>query len=145
MKGDPDRQTGSAPYEGPGSIEMWVGEATRSPTRKKSREFALSIISLYQQMRDEREFVISKQLLRCGTSIGANVEEAIAAESRRDFLHKMAIASKEARETVYWLGLLDESHLVADLDVSSHLEQAQELVRLLTSIVKTTRESAGQP
>ncbi len=118
----------------------WVGvaEASENPIREKSYEFALSTIKLYKYLQEQREFVISKQLLRSGTSIGANVEEAIAAESRRDFIHKMALASKEARETVYWLRLLRDSDLVVELDVASELERARELVRMLTSIVKTT-------
>jgi four helix bundle protein len=73
-------------------------------------------------LQDKREFVLSKQLLRCGTSIGANVEEAVAGQSRRDFLSKMAIASKEARETRYWLCLLQQSSLVA-LDVTPELQK----------------------
>jgi four helix bundle protein len=88
------------------------------------------------------EFVVSKQLLRSGTSIGANVEEAVAASSRRDFLYRMSTASREARESVYWLRLLDESDLVSDFDVDGELESARELVRLLTAIVKTTKESS---
>lgn len=118
-----------------------VGETTSGPARKKSFDFALAIIRLYMELQDRREYVLSKQLLRSGTSIGANIEEAVAASSRRDFLHKMTIASKEARETVYWLQLLDESDLVSNLDVRSQNEQANELVRLLTAIVKTTKES----
>ena len=66
------------------------------PVREKSYQFALTIIELYKRLQEQPEYVISKQLLRSGTSIGANVEEAIAAESRRDFVHKMALASKEA-------------------------------------------------
>ena len=141
---DFDQEPNDGSYQDLGSDDLWVGEESSGPTRDKSRKFALSIISLYQEMVDAREYVISKQLLRSGTSIGANVEEAIAAESRRDFLHKMTIASKEARETVYWLGLLEESALVPGLEVGSHLEQANELVRLLTSIVKTTKQSISR-
>jgi four helix bundle protein len=74
--------------------------AKENPVQKKSFEFALLIIKLYQVMQSKREYVLSKQLLRSGTSIGANVEEAIAGQSRKDFLSKMAIASKEARETL---------------------------------------------
>ncbi|MFQ5613627.1 MAG: four helix bundle protein, partial [Anaerolineae bacterium] len=85
-------------------------------------------------------YVLSKQLLRSGTSIGANVEEAGAAQSRKDFLPKMSIASKEARETRYWLQLLQESGLV-DVDVGRELELVDELIRILTSIVKTTGEN----
>ena len=106
---------------------------------KKSFEFALVIISLYQQLQAEREYVISKQLLRSGTSIGANVEEAVAAQSRKDFLSKMSIASKEARETLYWLRLLQASSLT-NLNVNAQIQSANELVRILTSIVETTQE-----
>jgi four helix bundle protein len=117
----------------------WVGVADgpENPIREKSYQFALAVIKLYLRVQDQKEFVVSKQLLRAGTSIGANVEEAIAAESRRDFVHKMALASKEARETVYWLRLLTDSELVRNLDASRELDHARELVRMLTSIVKT--------
>jgi four helix bundle protein len=104
--------------------------------QEKSFSFALDIINLYTEIREQKEFVISKQLLRCGTSIGANVEEAIAGKTRRDFLSKMSIASKEARETRYWLRLLKKSKLV-DINYDEHLQKIEEIVRLLTSIVKT--------
>lgn len=84
---------------------------------------------------EQNEYIISKQLLRSGTSIGANVEEATAAQSRRDFISKMFIASKEAREIKYWLGLLKESNL-ASVDVSWHLKEVDEIIRILTSIVQ---------
>ena len=80
--------------------------------QKKSFDFALQIIDLYKVLRKEKEFVISKQLLRSAVSIGANIEEASAGQSRKDFLSKMTIASKEARETRYWLMLLQHSQLV---------------------------------
>jgi len=111
-----------------------------SPILSKSFAFALTIIKLYSQLQKRNESVLSKQLLRSGTSIGANVEEATAAQSKRDFLSKMSIASKEARETRYWLRLLNKSDLVS-LDVSLELQQVEELIRILTSIVKTTSES----
>jgi len=79
--------------------------------KDKSYQFALRIIFLYRQMQGENEYVLSKQLLRAGTSIGANVEEASAAQSRKDFAAKMAISSKEARETHYWLRLIRDSQL----------------------------------
>lgn len=110
---------------------------TESRVAQKSFEFALVIIRLYQKMLQNREFVLSKQLVRSGTSIGANVEEALAGQSRADFLSKMSIASKEARETRYWLRLLQASQLVP-LDVSAELEASEELIRMLTAIVKTT-------
>lgn len=86
----------------------------------------------------KKEYILSKQILRSATSIGANVNEASAAESKRDFLHKMAISSKEARETLYWLLLLQKSELI-DIELKSEIENCEELVRILTSIVKTTK------
>ncbi len=112
----------------------------KSLVQEKSFAFALEVIELYKQLGEQREFVLSKQLLRSGTSIGANVEEASAAQSRKDFLSKMSIASKEARETQYWLRLLQESKLTG-IDVSPVLHHANELVRILTAIVKSTATS----
>ncbi len=108
--------------------------------QRKAFAFALLSIRLYQQLKQQRAYVISQQLLPCGTSIGANVEEATAAQSRKDFLAKMSIASKEARETRYWLRLLQESNLVA-IDVSEEMSSVEEIIRILTSIVKTTSTS----
>lgn len=112
---------------------------TKSIVQQKSFDFALEIIQLYRQLQSQREYVLSKQLLRSGTSIGANVEEASAGQSRRDFRSKMAVASKEARETKYWLRLLQKSGLVA-VDVTHELNLVDELIRILTAIVKTTGE-----
>jgi len=107
--------------------------------KDKSFDLALKIIDLYKFLRyDKKEYVISKQLLRSGTSIGANIEEAQAAQSKKDFLSKMAIASKEARETQYWLKLLIRSGYIEQNDVISDCD---ELVRLLTSIVKTSAKN----
>ena len=105
--------------------------------QQKSYEFALIIIALYKQLLGSGEFVLSKQLLRSGTSIGANVEEALAGQSKRDFAAKMVIALKEARESKYWLRLLRDSDLT-NIDVSNEIERVEELIRILTSIVKTT-------
>src|ERR1700691_4896879 len=113
---------------------------SESIVRQKSFGFALEIISLYKQFSAEREYVLSKQLLRSGTSIGANIEEALAGQSRRDFLAKMAIASKEARETRYWLVLLQKSNLTKT-ELNQTIENNEELIRILTSIVKTTGET----
>lgn len=109
----------------------------RSIIRERSFAFALRVIDLYRELQEAREFTISKQLLRSGTSIGANVEEATAAQSRKDFLSKMAIASKEARETRYWLRLLQHSRLGAK-DMTQELDAVEEIIRILTAIVKTT-------
>ena len=102
----------------------------------KSFGFALLIIDLYKQMTEQKEFVLSKQVLRSGTSIGANVEEATAAFSKKDFAAKMSIASKEARETRYWLQLIKHGKLVA-IDVDSHLFEIEQIISILTAIVKT--------
>jgi len=107
--------------------------------KEKSYKFAIDAVKLYQQLRKEGEFVLSKQLLRSATSIGANVEEATAAQSRKDFAAKMAIASKEARETNYWLRLLKDSQICHRLDYSTYIENSSELIRILTAIVKTTK------
>ena len=106
----------------------------------KSFEFALQIIELYQQIVAEKEFILSKQLLRSGTSIGANIEEATAAISKKDFTAKMSIASKEARETRYWLRLLEKSKLV-NIDFTKHLEGVEQIINILTAIVKTSQNN----
>jgi len=116
----------------------------QSVIQQKSFQFSLKIIKLYTKLQEHREYVLSRQLLRSGTSIGANVAEATAGQSRRDFLAKMAIASKEARETKYWLQLLDQSDL-APVDVTDELKGVEELIRILTSIVKTTSEQPQLP
>ena len=105
--------------------------------KTKSFEFALHVMGLYKKLASQQEYVLSKQLLRSGTSIGANVQEALAGQSRKDFLHKMSIASKEARETLYWLELLQASGW-AKASLEDSLKLAHELVRILTAIVKTT-------
>ncbi|MBZ9777317.1 four helix bundle protein [Psychroflexus sp. CAK8W] len=106
--------------------------------KDKSFEFSLKIILLFKMMQDQKEFIISKQILRSGTSIGANIAESEAAQSRIDFVHKLSIASKEARETVYWLQLLDKSELV-NIEVNTHIKDCEEIIRLLTSIIKTIK------
>jgi len=88
----------------------------------KSFDFALSIIELYKLMTAQKEYVMSKQLLRSGTSIGANIQEATAAISRKDFVFKMSISSKEARETKYWLQLIDKSK-ITNIDINTHLNE----------------------
>ena len=109
--------------------------------KDKTYQFALDVIQLYVKLRDQKEFVLSKQLLRSGTSIGANVEEATAAQSKKDFLSKMSIASKEARETNYWLRLFRDSKLCPVIDFSEIINECEQLVKIITAIVKTTRNS----
>lgn len=88
----------------------------------------------------EKEFIISKQILRSGTSIGANIQEATAGFSKKDFVYKMSIASKEARETRYWLQLLNKSNLT-ETNVDIHLEEVNHLINILTKIVKTSQQN----
>ena len=103
-------------------------------------DFSLSIIDAYKFLKNKNEFVLSKQLLRAGTSIGANVEEAQAAQSKKDFTSKMAIASKESRETLYWLKLLNKANFLEDYTKkSSLLKESDELVRILNRIVKNAQ------
>ena len=108
------------------------------PVYVKSFGFSLKIISLYKKLADAKEYILSKQLLRCGTSIGANVNEASAAQSKNDFIAKMSIASKEARETLYWLRLLKEAR-IATLDYCEEIALADEMVKIITAIVKTAQ------
>jgi len=111
---------------------------TNNAVKDKAFDFALDMISLFKIHQEKKEFIISKQLLRSGTSIGANINEAMAGQSKRDFISKMSIASKESRESGYWLELLDKSQMV-QYDYSTHLEKNNELIRLLTAIVKTSQ------
>jgi four helix bundle protein len=112
---------------------------TQNIIKERSYSFALRIIKLCQWLKQNKHFEISQQLLRSGTSIGANVEEALAAHSRRDFVHKMAIASKEARETNYWLRLLTDAEIIVQSQSQPIIEESDALIKILTSIVKTTQ------
>ena len=115
--------------------------AKPNPIKDKSFAFALRIVKLTRDLRDDKhEYVLSKQLLRCGTSVGALVREAEHAESKADFIHKMAIALKEANETDYWIDLLHQSELIGDTSSDSIKPDIVELIKLLTSIIKTMRE-----
>lgn len=108
--------------------------------QKKSFDFALKIIQLYKQLiLQKKEFVLAKQILRCGTSIGANIEEAIGGQSRKDFFMKITIAYKEVRETHYWLRLLMQSGLISDLSGQQLLFDCDELLRIIGAIQKTTK------
>ena len=107
--------------------------------QSKSFQFSLQMIALYTVLTKNKEFVISKQLLKSSTSIGANVEEAIAAQSKKDFIAKMSIASKEARETKYWLRLLNESQFIFEFDYTKYLADIEEIINILTAIVKTSQ------
>jgi four helix bundle protein len=109
----------------------------KSIVKQKSYDFALQIMGLCTQLRNGRHYEVSSQLLRSGTSIGANVEEALAGQSRKDFFAKMSIASKEARETNYWLRLIKDTELFDKQQLQKLILESEELVKILTSIVKT--------
>lgn len=110
--------------------------------KNKSFEFAIRIVKLYQFLcYDKKEFVLSKQLLRSGTSIGAMVREAEHSESKADFIHKLAIAQKEINETIYWLELLNATDYLTQKEFDSINANAVEIIKLITSIIKTTKSN----
>jgi four helix bundle protein len=114
----------------------------KSVVREKSFAFALRIVKMSQYLQEQkREYVLSKQLLRSGTAIGALVREADQAESRADFIHKLAIALKEANESEYWIELLTQSGYIDEKSSISILADLTELLKLLTAIIKTTKAS----
>lgn len=105
--------------------------------KDKSFQFALKIVSLYKYLTTQKnEYVLSKQLLRSGTSVGANVEEALSSQSKKEFIAKLNISLKEARETSYWLRLLKESGYIQKGDL---IEKSEELSKILTSIIISTK------
>lgn len=109
---------------------------------EKSRRFALRIVNLYKFLTKEKtEYVLSKQILRCGTSIGANISEAIRGYSKSDFYNKLTIALKEANETDYWLDLLHQSDYIDDASYNSINADCQEIIKLLVSITKTQHDN----
>lgn len=111
--------------------------------REKSFKFALDIINLFKQLNQKNEFIISKQLMRSGTSIGANIEEGLQGQSKADFINKLSISLKEAFETRYWLELLKYSRLV-DINVDSYLVSVNDLISILTKIIKTTKNGCNR-
>jgi len=112
-----------------------------NPARDKSFEFALEIVKVCRQIQeDHKEYVLSKQLLRSGTSIGANVEEGIGSFSDKDFHYKFSISYKEARESHYWIRLLKESGLISNEVADTLLIMVEEILRIIGSILKTMRE-----
>ena len=114
---------------------------SENPVQKKSYAFALWIVKLYRYLcEDKKEFVLSKQIVRSGASIGANVEEAIGSQSEKDFLSKMSIAYKEARETHYWLRLLRDSDILETQHADSMFKDCDELLKLSGSIIKTVKQ-----
>ena len=112
----------------------------QSILKNKTKDFALRTIRLYQYLcKEKQEYILSKQMLRSGTSIGANVAEAFYGQSEADFIFKLSIAQKEASETLYWLELLHESEYLQQNEFDSIFRDAEELMKLLTSSIKTMK------
>lgn len=107
--------------------------------KDKTFVFATEIVYLYKVLVEKKEFVLSRQMLRSGTSIGANVRESEHAESRADFIHKLSIALKEANETEYWIDLLYETKFLDEIEFLSIKSKNIELLKLLTSIINTSK------
>lgn len=107
---------------------------------ERAFNFALHVIEAYKYLVSKGEYVMSKQFLKSGTSIGANIHEAQAGQTKKDFISKMSIASKEARETEYWLRLLDRSGYIADFDNKDYmLSEISSIINIVTRIIKTSK------
>jgi len=119
------------------NVELKIGK--KNVLLEKSYSFALEVVNFsYKLQNDQREYILSKQLIRSGTAIGALSEEAQQAESKADFIHKLAIANKEAHETHYWLRLIRDSEIrTTDLDFL--INESEELKKLLISIIKSAK------
>ena len=110
--------------------------------QEKSFAFAVRIVNLYKYLTiEKKEYIMSKQLLKSGTSIGANIEEAIGAQSKKEFYSKMSISFKEVRESHYWIRLMEETGYLKENESKSILEDLQEILKLITSIQKTTKKN----
>jgi four helix bundle protein len=114
------------------------------PLQEKSFSFAVRIVNLHKYLQSKkRELILSKQLLRSGTAVGALVREAEHAESKVDFIHKLSIALKEANETEYWILLLLETGYLTEVESESILEDNREILKLLITIIKTSKLNKG--
>ena len=113
--------------------------------KEKTFTFAIRVVKLYKYLcSDKKEYILSKQLLRSGTSVGAMVREAEHAETKKDFLHKMAVAQKEINETIYWLDLLKETDYLTAQQHESIKMDAIEIIKLITSILKSTKKNIAK-
>jgi four helix bundle protein len=107
--------------------------------KTKTYQFALKIVFLYKELSKEKEYILSKQLVRSATSVGANTEEAIQGESKSDFIHKFGIVQKEIFESTYWLRLLKDSHYLDEKKANELISDAQEIERIVTAILRTAK------
>jgi len=111
--------------------------------KEKTFEFSKEIVFLYHYLvRDKHEYILSKQMLRSGTSVGANTAEGVAGQTRKDFYHCLNIAYKEARESYFWLSLLKETNYLDSQHVDPVLLKCDEIIRILCSILKTTKNNS---
>ncbi len=108
--------------------------------KEKSFAFAIEIVFLYKVLAEKKEFVLSRQMLRSGTSIGANIREAEHAQSKADFINKLSISLKEANETEYWIDLLFETKYLTEIEFQNIKPKIIELLKLLTSIINTSKK-----
>jgi len=116
---------------------------SESIIKNKSFAFAVRVVNFYKVLTsDPKEFVMSKQFLRSGTSVGANVREAINGQSRADFIHKLAIAQKECDESIYWLELLKETKYISETEFISMNNDASELLKIIRSIIMTSKSNS---
>ena len=116
-------------------------EDRQNVIKEKSYRFALSILKLSEILGEQRDYVLQKQILRSGTSIGANVEEALGGQSKKDFHMKISIAYKEARETKYWLRLLHDSEKISKEIIMPYLQDIEAIIRILAKIKITVQEN----
>lgn len=112
----------------------------RNIIKDKSFDFAIEIVNLYKELIDKKEFVMSRQLLKSGTSIGANIREAEFAQSKADFIHKMSISLKEANEVDYWLELLYKTEFISDVTFEKFKLKSTEILKILITIVKSSKQ-----
>jgi len=119
--------------------ELKMNPGSRNVLKEKSFVFSIGIVNLYKKLTGNKEFVLSKQLLRSGTAVGALIREAEFAQSRPDFIHKLSIALKEANETQYWLELLHGTNYINTESFTLHVKQNDGLISMLVASIKTSK------
>ncbi len=128
---------------GRNNFKFVIIDSLDNPVKDKSFDFAVRIVNLYKYLvNTKKEFVLSKQLLRSGTSVGANVREAQNAESKKDFIHKLSIAQKECDETLYWLELLCKTNFISSSEFDSIYNEGVSVLKLLKRIIISTKNNS---
>lgn len=116
---------------------------TKNVIAAKTYSFSLKAIEIYKSLISEKEYILSKQFLRSATSIGANVEEAIGGQSKRDFIAKLSISYKEAREVHYWIRLLRDSKILEEKVAKELILDSEEILKILTAILKSSKKESS--